>query len=56
MITLIVTSQAVIAIRCCVWTKKLVVTDFLFFGGGVILQHLYLNVYAEFDSKISYIG
>ena len=37
-----------------VWTKKSVVKDF---WGGIksILQHLYLNVYFEVDSKISYI-
>ena len=29
--------------------------DGLLEGGGVFLKHLYLNGYAEFDSKISYL-
>ena len=37
------------------FNKKSAVRDFSGEGGGSILQHLYLNVYTEFNSKISYI-
>ena len=52
MITFIVVSLAVMAIHCCVWFEQksqLCGT----FRGGSILQLLYLDVYAEYDNKIS---
>ena len=54
----IVVSSAVMVIHCCIWfeQKMSVVRDFKGRGIKSILKHLYLNDYAEFDSKISYNG
>ena len=56
MITFIVSALAVMVIHCCIWFKtKKVICEGLLGGEGMksILQHLYLNVYAEFNGKIS---
>ena len=57
MIMFIVASSAVMVIHCCIWFEQKSQLLGTFFGGGgsSILKHLYLNDYAEFDSKISYI-
>ena len=55
MIMFIVSSSAVMVIHCCIWFEQKKVSYEGLLGGGGILQYLYLNVYAEFDSKISYI-
>ena len=52
----IVASLAVMVIHCYIWFEQNVSCGGLL-GGGVksILQHLYVIVNVEFDSKISYI-
>ena len=57
MIMFIVASLAVMVIHCCIWFEQNVSCGGLLGGGGVksILQHLYVIVNVEFDSKISYI-
>ena len=49
-----VVSLAVMVIHCCIWFERKSQLLGTFRGGeGVksILQHLYHNIYAEFDSK-----
>ena len=56
MITFIVASSAVMEIHCCIWFEQKIQLWGTFRGGiKGILQHLYLNDYAEFDSKIMFI-